>query len=236
MNLFFQPLITDGARYLDEEESRHCVKVLRKHAGDAIQITDGKGFYYEAVITKADLRKCDFEIIKTTPETHRDFSVHIAVSPTKNSDRIEWFVEKATEFGVDRISLIDCEHTERTFIKTDRLKKIAASAMKQSLKARVPEIDELQKFETLIANANEENRCIAYVDHSNPITLQRAIEMKKSTLVLIGPEGDFSAGEIELALQHNFTKVSLGPSRLRTETAAIAACHIINLVNAESSK
>lgn len=232
MNLFYQPQITEGIHHLDEEESRHCVKVLRRNAGDTIRITDGKGYFYDAVITKADPRQCEFSIQNAIAVESNNFRVHIAVSPTKNADRIEWFVEKATEFGVDTISLIECENSERTFIKTERLRKLAVSAMKQSLKASLPVLNDVTGFSHFIRASTEPGKFIAYVDNNNPTHLQDAVRRGEATLVLIGPEGDFSNGEIEAAVASGFTKVSLGKSRLRTETAAIAACHIVNLVNA----
>jgi 16S rRNA (uracil1498-N3)-methyltransferase len=232
VNLFYQPLISEGIHHLDDEESRHCIKVLRKNSGDLIHITDGKGFFYDALISNADFRKCAFTIQKTIPAPPKNFRVHVAVSPTKNADRIEWFVEKATEFGIDEISLVECENTERTFTKVERLKKVAVSAMKQSLKANVPVINDLEKFNIVISASADAGKFIAYVDASNPLNLQTAVRKNETTIVLIGPEGDFSKEEIELAIGKGFAKVNLGPSRLRTETAAVAACHIINLVNA----
>jgi 16S rRNA (uracil1498-N3)-methyltransferase len=232
VNLFYQPLIPEGIHHLDEEESRHCVKVLRKNSGDSIHITDGKGFFYEAIISKPDFRKCEFAINKTTPGEKKNYEIHIAIAPTKNADRIEWFVEKATEFGIDRITLIDCENSERTFLKTERLRKLAVSAMKQSLKSTLPVIDELTSFSNLLKSLNAIGKFIAYVDTSNTVHLQHVAKRGEASVVLIGPEGDFSADEVTEALQVGFTKVSLGRSRLRTETAAIAACHILNLVNA----
>jgi 16S rRNA (uracil1498-N3)-methyltransferase len=232
VNLFYQPLISDGTHHLDEEESRHCVKVLRKNAGDLIHITDGKGFFYDALISKPDFRKCDFTIQKTIPVPPKNYRIHVAVSPTKNADRIEWFVEKATEFGIDEITLMECENTERAFTKVERLKKLAISAMKQSLKANIPVINDLQKINFVIDSSADTGKFIAYVDSSNIVTLQSVVKKNETTIVLIGPEGDFSKEEIELAIGKGFTKVSLGSSRLRTETAAVAACHIVNLVNA----
>lgn len=232
MNLFYQPRISEGIHHLDDEESRHCVKVLRKNSGDIIKITDGKGFYYDALITKADARQCEFSIQKTTQEQSRSYQIHIAVSPTKNADRIEWFVEKATEFGVDVISLIECENSERAFIKLERLRKLSVSAMKQSLKASLPSINEMVSFSDFVRSSKETGKFIAYVDNENPTHLQNVIRKAETTVVLIGPEGDFSGDEISQAIAHGFVKVSLGRSRLRTETAAIAACHIVNLVNA----
>lgn len=231
MNLFYQPLIHEGIHHLDAEESRHCVKVLRKKTGELIHLTDGKGFFYEAAILKNDPAQCDFKIASKTPEPPKDFFIHIAIAPTKNADRIEWFVEKAVEFGVNKVSLIECEHSERIFSKTDRLKKIAVTAMKQSLKATLPQIEGLLRLDSLIACADEDQKFIAHVDQSNPLHLKDAARKGLRYLVLIGPEGDFSTKELQLAKERAFQKVSLGTSRLRTETAGIAACHILNLIN-----
>ena len=232
MNLFYQPAIPDGILYLDGDESRHCVKVLRKKVGDAIAITDGKGFFYDALIIKADPSQCFFDIRQKTPAPKKDYTIHIAISPTKNADRIEWFVEKATELGVDKISLMECRNTERSFVKTERLVKVAVSAMKQSVKAVLPVIqDHLLQFTEVVEQADEQEKCIAFVDSNNPLHLHDAVDKKRSCCVLIGPEGDFSADELTTALEHGFTKVSLGPSRLRTETAGVAACLILNLIN-----
>jgi 16S rRNA (uracil1498-N3)-methyltransferase len=232
MNLFYQPAIPDGIQYLDADESKHCVKVLRKKAGDVIRLTDGHGFFYDAVITKADASQCTFEVTQKTPAQQKEYFIHIAISPTKNADRIEWFVEKATELGVDRISLIDCKNTERSFIKTDRLNKVAISAMKQSVKAILPHIDDhLLQFSEVIEDCQEREKCIACVDSANPLHLKDAVKPDTSYCVLIGPEGDFSSEELKTALEYDFRKVSLGPSRLRTETAGVVACHVLNLIN-----
>lgn len=218
--------------FLDREESRHCVKVLRKKAGHEITITDGKGFYYDAVITVPDVARCAFAIRKKTPAPPRNHFTHIAISPTKNADRLEWFVEKATEFGVDKITLLACENSERAFIKTERLAKVAISAMKQSLKAVLPLIgDAIVPFAQAVESSDEQEKCIAFVDPSNPLHLKDSVAKGSSYCVLIGPEGDFSPAELELALASGFKKVSLGPSRLRTETAGMAACHLLNLIN-----
>lgn len=231
MNLFYQPRIPEGIHYLDEDESRHCIKVLRRKNGDTLHLTDGKGNFYNARITSEDMSKCSFEIISTIADTVRDFKVRIAISPTKNADRIEWFVEKAVELGVDSITLIDCKHTERTHIKKDRLVKVAISAMKQSVKATLPAIEGLTPFNSFITSVTSEGKFIAYVDAANPVHLKDTAKPEQDSIVLIGPEGDFSADELQLALSHGFKKVSLGSSRLRTETAGMAACHILNLVN-----
>ncbi|MEO7990451.1 MAG: 16S rRNA (uracil(1498)-N(3))-methyltransferase [Chryseolinea sp.] len=231
MNLFYQPLIPQGVFYLDQEESKHCIKVLRRSKDDELKITDGKGYFYNAVITKADPQQCQFQIKEKISETVKDFSIHVAISPTKSPERIEWFVEKAVELGIDEISFVHCKTTERPFIKIERLEKVAISAMKQSLKATLPKVNDLIKLDTLIKQANEASKFIAYVDHSNPAHLKRVAAASSNYLVLIGPEGDFSDGELSQAIQQGFKKVSLGNSRLRTETAGLAACHILNLIN-----
>jgi 16S rRNA (uracil1498-N3)-methyltransferase len=231
VNLFYQPLIAQGVLKLDEEESRHCIKVLRKQTGDHIRVTDGSGSFYDVVITSADPRECTFNIVREEKQPGRDFSIHIAIAPTKNTDRIEWFVEKCVEFGIDEITLLECEHSERTFIKIERLKKVAISAMKQSLKASLSRINELIRFDSFVSAEINGDKFIAFVDETNPIHLKDSAEPAKQYVVVIGPEGDFSGNELSLALEHGFAKVSLGKSRLRTETAGIAACHILNLIN-----
>ena len=232
MNLFYQPGIPDGAFYLDGDESRHCVKVLRRKAGDVIHLTDGRGYFYEGVITKADASQCFFDIREKTAGPEREHFIHIAISPTKNADRIEWFVEKATEIGVDKITLMDCKNTERSFIKIDRLNKVAVSAMKQSIKARLPHIeDHLFQFAEVVEQCQEKERYIAFVDTTNPLHLKDAVKRATACCVLIGPEGDFSSEELKTAIECGFRKVSLGPSRLRTETAGVVACHVVSLVN-----
>lgn len=229
MNLFYQPLISDGITYLDSEESKHCVRVLRKTKGDLLRLTDGNGFFYDAIITNADAQKCIFEITAKIPEAPRPFSIHIAISPTKNTDRLEWFVEKAVEIGIDKITFIQCKNTERPYLKLDRMEKVAVSAMKQSIKATIPVLNGLTSITDVIAKASELHKFIAYVDHTNPDHLKNLIVKESSYLILIGPEGDFTKEELAQAQQKNFQKVSLGNSRLRTETAGMAACHMFNL-------
>jgi 16S rRNA (uracil1498-N3)-methyltransferase len=231
VNLFFEPNISQGVHYLDQTESHHAVKVLRKKTGDRIRITDGKGFFYDAVIVSADARHCSFELDSKIQVPQPEFSIHIAISPTKNADRIEWFVEKAVEIGVQEISLIDCDHTERRHIKTDRLEKMATSAMKQSLKAYLPVVHPLIPLRDFIASASADQKFIAHVDTENKAHLQNSAQGKNSYVILIGPEGDFSNEELTLAETYEFKKVTLGPSRLRTETAGLVACHILNLAN-----
>jgi 16S rRNA (uracil1498-N3)-methyltransferase len=231
VNLFYQPQIAQGILHLDPDESRHVVKVLRKKLGDKLHLTDGKGVFYEATITNPDTRKCVFDINKTIAEPKRNFVIHIAISPTKNTDRIEWFVEKSVEFGIDRITLLECDHTERQHIKVERLEKMAISAMKQSLKATLPAIHPLTSFRNFIISRDESEKYIAHVDKENKSLLKNLVKPETSYVILIGPEGDFSDEELMLAEAEGFKKVSLGPSRLRTETAGLAACHILNLAN-----
>lgn len=205
--------------------------MLRHREGDVIRITDGKGAFYDAAITRADARKCAFEITGTEAVAPRPFHIEIALSPTKNLDRVEWFVEKAVEIGIQRISFIECRRSERRHLNTARLVKIAASAMKQSLKAWLPQIGGMVPLHDFLAAANAADRFIAVVDPSHRTHLHHRASKGKDTMVLIGPEGDFAPDEVERAIENGFEKVSLGPSRLRTETAALVACHILNLAN-----
>lgn len=231
MQLFYQPNISNRDHFLDAEESRHCVKVLRKREGDDITIVDGKGGTYKAVILEANSKKCTFTIKEAVNEGFKNYSVHIAIALTKNSDRIEWFVEKAIEIGVNAITFIDCEHSERGKVNMDRISKKAISAMKQSLKSTLPDIKPLQSFGSFTESVNADQKFIAYVNYTLPQHLKDAVQQNKDYVILIGPEGDFSKGEIELAYKCGFKAVSLGKSRLRTETAGLAACHVFNLIN-----
>ena len=198
--------------------------------GDSIELTDGHGFLYKAYIHEADPRKCGFTIIETKEIPVRDFSISIAIAPTKNIDRTEWFIEKAVEIGIDKIYLLLCKNSERKNVNQDRLIKIAVSAMKQSGQARLPFITDMIPFkEILLQEASQ--KFICYVDVNNPDQLKSLAKPKQDYLVLIGPEGDFNKEEIQMAIEHGFKKVSLGPNRLRTETAALTACQLLNFVN-----
>lgn len=230
-NLFYQPGIQYGSHFLDPEESRHATKVLRRKAGDIIHITDGKGVLYTCKITDAKPDKCAFAIEFSEQEKAKGFSIHIAIAPTKNPDRIEWFVEKSIEIGVDEISFIECDNSERTSVKLERIEKLAISAMKQSLKFTLPKIHSIRPLQGFIKVDNSGRKFIAYVDSANPDELFKVAQPNDRYTILIGPEGDFSPAELELALQNDYKKVALGPSRLRTETAGLAACHTLNLIN-----
>lgn len=231
MNLFYQPGISSGIHYLDPEESRHCSKVLRKKTGDVIQVTDGAGNLYQAALTESKVDRCSFKIESTQKEAKRPYHIHIAIAPTKSPDRTEWFVEKAIEVGVDEISFLLCDHSERNAMKTDRIEKLAISAMKQSLRCTLAKINHMVLLKEFITSSQAPSKFIAYVDQSNPAHLLKQASPKANYIVLIGPEGDFSKKELELATAHDYKKVSLGPNRLRTETAGLVACHILNLIN-----
>jgi 16S rRNA (uracil1498-N3)-methyltransferase len=231
VNLFYQPGISEGIHYLDQEESRHCAKVLRKRPGDTIHITDGKGSLYTATLTEARPDKCSFSIASTEKEKTRSFYIHMAIAPTKNPDRTEWFVEKAIEIGVDEISFLLCDNSERAALKTDRLEKLAVSAMKQSLRYTIAKINHMVLMKDFVKETKASSKFIAYVDNTNPDHLQKQATPNTTCVVLIGPEGDFSKKELDLAIEQGYKKVSLGPNRLRTETAGLAACHILNLIN-----
>lgn len=231
MQLFFQPDVVSGSLFLDEEESRHCIKVLRKREGDEIHVIDGKGGLFLVSIEKGDPKKCTFSIRETKIEERAGYNIHIAIAPTKNADRTEWFVEKAVEFGVDEITFLDCDNSERARLNLERLKKKAVSALKQSLNLWLPAINPVQKMNSICQTSDADQKFIAYVDDGIPVHLKAAAAPGKRYLILIGPEGDFSGEEIAFARRNGFVPVSLGKSRLRTETAGIAASHILNLIN-----
>lgn len=233
MQLFFDPQI-DQTLILHEEEARHAIKVLRHRIGDHLFVTNGKGFCYKVEILSDKISLCSIKIIETlTEEFTRDFNVHIAIAPTKNNDRIEWFVEKAIEMGVDKITFLDTDHLEKKHFKTDRIHRVAISALKQSLKFTLPEISEIIDFDVFIKSENATQKFIAHLDE-NRKELISEINTKKSYCILIGPEGDFSKNEINSALEKGFIPVSLGNYRLRTETAGMVACHTFHLKNALS--
>ena len=216
---------------LSAEESKHATKVLRKKEGDILNFTDGKGDFYKAEITVADSRKCRLKVVSTEQkEKQHNYHLHIAIAPTKNMDRFEWFLEKATEIGIDEITPIICSHSERKVIKTERCNRILLSAMKQSLKFYLPKLNEAISFNDFLKQDYEGSKYIAHCEDGEKKELK--IENKTDKyLILIGPEGDFSQKEIDLALQNKFKAVSLGRSRLRTETAGIVATHTVNIHN-----
>lgn len=231
MYLFYTPDI-DKQHYLSEEESAHCVRVLRYTRGDEILLTDGKGNTYTARILNPHPKHCEFEVLtQERQQKSHDFYLHIAIAPTKNIERMEWMVEKCTEIGVDEITPLLCHYSERKQIREDRLQKIILSAAKQSLTPYLPKLNPLTNYNQLVHNAKEETRFIAHCYKQDKRQLRTEIRRGKSCLVLIGPEGDFSEEEVAEALAHGFIPVSLGNSRLRTETAGVVACHTAVLMN-----
>ncbi len=239
MHLFYLPRVDSpgvdspsAVGVLQEDDSRHAVKTLRLQAGATIAITDGHGNRHSAVITQADARRCVFRITDTLTTPPRPFSVRICVAPTKNLDRIEWFIEKAVEVGVERISFFFGQHSERRVLKLERLEKIAIAAMKQSLQSYMPQLDEAVPFAELLKTVTDEQRFLAHLPETYiPENLARAAKPGGQYVVLVGPEGDFSAREIEQAVAAGFQLVTLGPNRLRTETAALTACQLLNFAN-----
>ncbi len=214
---------------LSAEESKHATKVLRKKEGDFLNFTDGKGRFFKGEIIVADSRKCRLAIISSEqkPKQH-NCHLHIAIAPTKNMDRFEWFLEKACEIGIDEITPIICERSERKVIKTQRCNRILLSAMKQSLKFHLPKLNEAITLKDVLKQDFEGNKYIAHCEDGEKKELKKE-KVAAKNLILIGPEGDFSPAEIKIALQNNFKAVSLGKTRLRTETAGIVAVHTLNL-------
>ena len=233
MQLFYNSDIKQGDSnfFFDKEESKHIVKVLRKKESDKIFITNGLGYLFESEIILASEKKCEVKITKETFQEPDKFYTHIVVAPTKMNDRMEWFLEKATEIGIQEITPIICENSERKVYKTERAEKIIQSAMKQSLQYFLPKINEAISFKNFIKNTTCINKFIAHCEETERKSLQNCIEPNKNYVILIGPEGDFSDTEIELALQNNYQPVLLGNTRLRTETAGIIACHTVALIN-----
>ena len=232
MHIFYTPELSGSQYTLDETESKHCVRVLRLEKGDQIILVDGRGGYFTAEITDPNPKRCSVKIIRSELNFGlRKFQVHMAIAPTKNIERIEWFLEKATEIGLDRVIPLLCRHSERKEIKAERLEKVMVSAMKQSLKAYLPRLDELTKFKDLISQPFDGQKFIAHCEEQHRDLLKNLVVPNQNYLILIGPEGDFSSEEIEMALSAGFRPVSLGNSRLRTETAGLVACHTFNLLN-----
>jgi len=237
MHRFYCPDIATTLT-LGEEDSKHCVKVLRMAEGDTIEVVDGNGNLYACRITMAHPKRCAVEVLESSHQPpHWGCRIVLGIAPTKNLDRMEWLVEKCVEMGVDRIIPLRCHNSERTVVKTERLKKIMVSAMKQSLKATLPQLDEMTPVEKVIAEPFDGVRCIAYCDMLLPRELRQTIatayQPGRDVLLLIGPEGDFSPEEVQASCEAGFVPVTLGESRLRTETAglmAVAAIHTLSCV------
>lgn len=231
MIIFYAPDI-DTCPELPEEESGHAVRVLRHTEGDEIEVVDGQGTWYHCRITAAHPKHCGLEILSRRPDDHWPYRVELAIGPTKNLDRMEWWLEKATEMGLDRFTPLLCRFSERRELKTERMRKIAVSAMKQSLKATLPEIDAMTDIKRFLKEPFEGQKFIAHCMEDQPRQLlSHLVKPGKAVRVLIGPEGDFSPEEVALALANGYQPVSLGNQRLRTETAALASVHTIHIMN-----
>lgn len=227
MQLFYNPEITEQTSQFSfsKEESKHISKVLRKKSGDILHITNGKGWGFEAKILIADFKQCTASIISKQFQNKKTYNLHLAVAPTKMNDRYEWFLEKATEIGVDSVTPIICDHSERKIIKEERFEKILQSAMKQSLSFYLPKLNSVTPFKEFITQEFNGLLFIAHCEETDRKSLKQELKSNQNITILIGPEGDFSVNEINLAVQNNFTPVTLGQTRLRTETAAIVAAH-----------
>lgn len=233
MHIFYTPDLSTDYFTLNEEESRHCSKVLRLGLGDKVHLIDGRGGLFEAEICAVGKKNVQLSIIsKQTDFGKRNHHLHIAIAPTKNIDRFEWFLEKATEIGIDEITPLICDHSERKIIKEERLDKVITSAVKQSLTAYHPQLNRATSFAELMNKEFVGERLIAHcMDSSDKKFINQLVSVHQSYLILIGPEGDFSPAELNTALQNGFKPVTLGTTRLRTETAALAACFEVNYLN-----
>ncbi|MGN0032566.1 MAG: 16S rRNA (uracil(1498)-N(3))-methyltransferase [Candidatus Limimorpha sp.] len=232
MNVFYLPNAEIGMVSFSEEESKHCVKVLRMQEGDRFCVTDGKGSLFDAELVDAHPKRAVACLSNQRPGyDNRDFKLEIAMAPTKNNERTEWFLEKATEIGVDRVRLFKSFHSERREANVERFRKVMVSAVKQSIKSNLPDIDDVVSFSELISQPFDGQKFIAWIDDGVKIQLCDAYKKGNNALVLIGPEGDFTKEEVDSAVQNGFVPVSLGEARLRTETAAVVSCHTINLIN-----
>ena len=236
MQLFYNPDITEVSKQFsfNKEESKHIAKVLRKKEGDTLNITNGKGWLFKAEITLIRQNKCSVKVISKELKPKRGYNLHLAVAPTKMNDRYEWFLEKAMEIGVHEITPVICDHSERKVVKLERYERVLLSAMKQSLHLSFPKLNEPVSFQEFMDRPLKGSMLIAHCEHvmEKPY-LQKKVHPWQAVNILIGPEGDFSQEEIKSALSHGWEQISLGESRLRTETAAIVACHTVAMVNQE---
>ncbi len=234
MQLFYDSDLGNDAKkvFFSKDESRHILKVLRKRVHDILHITNGLGVIFEAKLTTVTPKQCIAEIQKTEKQAALPYRLHIVVAPTKMNDRYEWFLEKATEIGVTDITPVICEHSERRHIKPERFERIIQSAMKQSLKAWMPKLHPVVSFREFLDNECDwDVKCIAHCGTSEKRSLKQLAQPRQSVCILIGPEGDFSSEEINEAIKKQFQPIHLGKSRLRTETAAIVACHSVAFIN-----
>ena len=233
MQYFYDPTLSPDTLecIMGKEESNHIIRVLRKRVGDKIQITNGKGYLFTAEIVDPSVQRCKISILSTEKSIPKMYHLHLAVAPTKNMDRYEWFLEKATEIGIDEITPVICDHSERKVLKRHRLDKVIQSAMKQSKRTFLPKLNDPVGLDEFLEKDHHGLRFIAHCQEGEKAELKRRIAPDKDILVLIGPEGDFSDEEILSALGKGFMPVALGEYRLRTETAAIVACSTVAFIN-----
>ncbi|WP_433778693.1 16S rRNA (uracil(1498)-N(3))-methyltransferase [Flavobacterium anhuiense] len=233
MQLFFNPNIDETTQSFsfDKEESRHIIKVLRKKDGDILHVTNGSGLLFETQITLASDNKCIVEVLSIKNAEKPKFHLHLAVAPTKMNDRFEWFLEKATEIGIQEITPIFCDRSERKVINRDRFEKIILSAMKQCNETFLPKLNEAISFKEFMKQKQNGLQLIAHCEETDKKSLKEVLKPNEDVTILIGPEGDFSEKEIALALENNYKPVTLGNTRLRTETAAVVACHSVVFFN-----
>jgi 16S rRNA (uracil1498-N3)-methyltransferase len=237
MQLFYNPNIDETTETFsfDKEESRHIIKVLRKKDSDILHVTNGLGLLFETEITLASDNKCIVEVLSIKKSPEPQFRLHLAVAPTKMNDRFEWFLEKATEIGIQEITPVFCDRSERKVVNKERFEKIILSAMKQSNETFLPKLNEAISFKEFIKQKNEGLQLIAHCEETDKKSLKEVLKPNENVTLLIGPEGDFSEKEIILALENNFQPVTLGNTRLRTETAAVVACHSVVFFNENSN-
>ena len=232
MNVFYLPDAQNGMVSFPEEESKHCVKVLRMQEGDRFCVTDGRGSLYDAELVEAHPKRAVACLSnQRLGYDNKTFRLEIAIAPTKLNERTEWFLEKATEIGIDKVQLFASYHSERRVANVDRFRKVMISAMKQSIKSKLPDIEDVIDFNKLVKQPFDGKKFIAWIDDDVTELLCDKYEKGENALILIGPEGDFSSEEVQLAKDNGFIPVSLGDARLRTETAAVVACHTVNLIN-----
>ncbi len=234
MELFFSNHINDDIIILDSQESRHCTKVLRKNVGDLVNVVDGVGNFYKGELVLIDKNSCQIKVNEVINNYgKKKYYIHIAISPIKNHDRLEWFIEKSVEIGIDEISFIQCERTLRKNIKLERINRIAITAMKQTLKAKLPKINQIESFGSLLDRCSENMKFICHLENNkrdNLFSFKDTIVNSSNSCILIGPEGDFTSQEISLSYKYNFIPITLGNSRLRTETAGVVSCNLINAI------
>ncbi|MEM0940102.1 MAG: RsmE family RNA methyltransferase [Bacteroidota bacterium] len=230
MNRFYDENARKGPNVLSEEESKHCSLILRHRQGDKIVVLDGQGGIHKSLLTQINKRSCTYEILESNYAKKKDFEVHLVIAPTKNVDRIEWLVEKLEEAGIDKITFIETQNSERRRLRLERLEKKAIGAMKQSGSAFLMEINGLVNFNSILSKIEGGIKLIANVSTS-PTHISKYLKPNQNTTILIGPEGDFSPNELKLAKDQGFIPISLGNNTLRTETAGLMACCFIHFIN-----